>query len=130
MINIKYRIFDVGKLSNVFEKIVDATKRNLLKEKKYELNGNICVYKIDDFIFDNNKIFIFNFYYERTNFYDFKQSFVSKFIFNNDELIYLMDSVGYVFITDFFVKTFSRFWNDVYSDIFEREQAELVYKNF
>ncbi|MCX7758171.1 MAG: hypothetical protein N2169_00945 [bacterium] len=130
MINIKYRILDVNKLTDVFEKIVDVTKRNLLKEKKYELNDNICVYKINDFIFDNNKIFIFNFYYERTNFYDFKQNFASKFVFDNDELIYLMDSIGYVFITDFFVKTFSKFWNDVYFNIFEQELAELVYKNF
>lgn len=130
MINIKFKLLNTDVIDYIYNNFVEITNKNLLKEKKYTISNALCIYRIDDFVFDSQRVFIFNFYCEKTNLYDFKQTFVSKLFQKSDEVVYLIDSVGYIFITDNFVKSFSSFWYEVYSDIFNREGIQLIYKNF
>ncbi|MCS7165339.1 MAG: hypothetical protein RMJ51_03565 [Candidatus Calescibacterium sp.] len=130
MINIKFRLLDSNIQDHIYNAFVEVTNSNLLKERKYTIGNVLCVYRIDDFVSDKQRIFVFNFYYEKTGSYDFKQTFVSKLFKKSDELIYLIHSIGYIFITDNFVKSFGNFWDDIYSDIFNREGIQLIYKNF
>jgi len=129
MINVKYRpkkrIPDQW-IENIKNTILD----NLELEKKYHIDDCICIYKIEDFLINENKAFFINFYCERTKFYDFKQTFLSKLLIKNDQTIYLMEGVGYVFITDLLVKSFPYFWSDIYAPLFPEEFFEMVYKNF
>lgn len=126
MINVKYQLLD--DMENVFNKVLFLIGKNLMREKKYILGDSVCVYKILDFVNSENKIFIINFYYEKTYFYDFKQNFLAKIIKEEDEIIYVMESVGYIFITELMVKSFVFFWNDVFQDAFK--ESKLIYKNF
>ncbi len=126
MINVKYQL--LNDKESVFNKVLFLIGSNLMQEKKYILGDSVCVYKILDFVNNENKIFIINFYYEKTHFYDFKQNFLAKIIKEEDEIIYVMESVGYIFITDLMVKSFVFFWNDVFQDAFK--ESKLIYKNF
>lgn len=126
MINVKYQL--LNDKESVFNKVLFLIGSNLMQEKKYILGDSVCVYKILDFVNNENKIFIINFYYEKTHFYDFKQNFLAKIIKEEDEIIYVMESVGYIFITDLMVKSFVFFWNDVFQYAFK--ESKLIYKNF
>jgi len=129
MINIKYRIKkSIG--IDFIKGLEDISYQNLKIEKKYLVNDSICIYKIEDFLIKENKGFFVNFYYEKTKFYDFKQTFLSKLIIKDDQVIYIMENVGYVFITDLLIKSFKYFWEDVYSRIFNSDSFEVLYQNF
>ncbi|MFN3995911.1 MAG: hypothetical protein ACK4GR_05205 [bacterium] len=130
MVNAKYKILNEKTKDIIFENIERMLKSEKSKEKKYEQDGNICLYKIDDYLGDSQKFFIISFYFEKTKYYDFSQSFLSKLIFVDNEVIYIMSKVGYVFVTDLFVKSFSKFWEETFGKVFTPDYVELMYKNF
>lgn len=126
MINVKYQLLDDKE--SIFNRILSLISNNLMQERKYIFENSICVYKILDFVNNENKIFIINFYYEKSCIYDFKQKFLVKIIKEKDEIIYIMESIGYIFITELMVKSFGFFWNDVFQDAFK--ESKLIYRNF
>lgn len=130
MVNAKYRLVGEGSRNFIFENIEKMLNNERGRQRKYELDNSLCLYKIDDYLGDTQKMFIINFYFEKTRYYDFSQSFLSKLIFRDNEVIYIMSKVGYVFITDLFIKSFGRFWEETFGKVFIDDCVELVYKNF
>lgn len=130
MVNAKYKVKGQNAKFFIFQNIEEMLKRESNKEKKYELDSGLCVYKIDDYLISSQKMFIINFYFEKTKYYDFNQNFLSKLIIKDDEIMYIMSKVGYVFITDLFIKSFAKFWEETFGRIFTSDCVELTYKNF
>lgn len=128
MINVKYQIANMNLVNQILEDTLINLSNNLMKEKKYLIGNDICIYRINDFLGNTEKIFIINFYYEKTKYYDFKQNFLTKIILVDDQLNFIMDNIGQIFITELFIKSFSLFWDDLFSNVFKN--LKMVYKNF
>ncbi|MEN3015079.1 MAG: hypothetical protein ABDH21_03355 [bacterium] len=128
MINVKFGSDNQEELGNTFNKVHQTLRENVLVEKKYFIGNGCCIYKIIDFVGNEEKIFVIAFYYEKTLHYDVKQNFLLKLIKDNSQITCIMENVGYIFITDLFVKSFSFFWNEVFSEAFKN--VDNIYKNF
>jgi hypothetical protein len=127
MINAKINFNNINKetKNEIINNLISNFNKLLDKELKETLNQNeFIIFKLDDFIYDNNNTFWFIlFYYEKLKEYEFKQKNLFKLITteeNDNNLINLkillkMESIGYIFITQNFTNNFDLFFKNLFN---------------
>ncbi|MGC8815899.1 MAG: hypothetical protein ACP5O4_06900 [bacterium] len=127
MINAKINFNNINKetKNEIINNLISNFNKLLDKELKETLNQNeFIIFKLDDFIYDNNNTFWFIlFYYEKLKEYEFKQKNLFKLIIteeNDNNLINLkillkMESIGYIFITQNFTNNFDLFFKNLFN---------------
>lgn len=143
MINAKININNINKQTK--NEILNNLKLNfnklLNKELKKSLSENeFLIFKLEDFIYDNNNTFWFIlFYYEKLKEYEFKQKNLFKLIITEDtnnginnnlinlKLLLKMESIGYIFITQHFTTNFDLFFKSIFNFI---NNNQIEFANF
>jgi len=142
MINCKINFNNIPKetKNEILNKIKSNLSNLLNKEIKKDINNaEFILFKLEDFIYDNNKAFwLVLFYYEKLNEYEFKQKKLFKLIINHEnletnnlinlKLLFKMESIGYIFITQHFTNNFYIFFESLFN--FIKDYNILEFANF
>jgi len=126
--------------NEILNKIKSNLSNLLNKEIKKDINNTeFILFKLEDFIHDNNNTFwLILFYYEKLNEYEFKQKNLFKLIINEEnletnnlinlKLLFKMESIGYIFITQHFTNNFYIFFESLFN--FIKDYNILEFANF
>jgi hypothetical protein len=126
--------------NEILNKIKSNLSNLLNKEIKKDINNTgFILFKLEDFIYDNNNTFwLILFYYEKLNEYEFKQKNLFKLIINEEnletnslinlKLLFKMESIGYIFITQYFTNNFYIFFESLFN--FIKDYNILEFANF
>jgi hypothetical protein len=142
MINSKINFNNITKetKNEILNKIKSNLSNLLNKEIKKDINNTgFILFKLEDFIYDNNNTFwLILFYYEKLNEYEFKQKNLFKLIINQEnleinnlinlKLLFKMESIGYIFITQHFTNNFYIFFESLFN--FIKDYNILEFANF
>jgi hypothetical protein len=142
MINAKISFNNIPKetKNEILNKIKSNLSNLLNKEIKKDIyNTGFVLFKLEDFICDNNNTFwLILFYYEKLNEYEFKQKNLFKLIINEEnletnslinlKLLFKMESIGYIFITQHFTNNFYIFFESLFN--FIKDYNILEFANF
>jgi hypothetical protein len=142
MINSKINFNNITKetKNEILNKIKSNLSNLLNKEIKKDINNTgFVLFKLEDFIYDNNNTFwLILFYYEKLNEYEFKQRNLFKLIINEEnleinnlinlKLLFKMESIGYIFITQHFTNNFYIFFESLFN--FIKDYNILEFANF
>jgi hypothetical protein len=142
MINSKINFNNITKetKNEILNKIKSNLSNLLNKEIKKDINNTgFVLFKLEDFIHDNNNTFwLILFYYEKLNEYEFKQRNLFKLIINEEnletndlinlKLLFKMESIGYIFITQHFTNNFYIFFESLFN--FIKDYNILEFANF
>jgi len=142
MINSKINFNNITKetKNEILNKIKSNLSNLLNKEIKRDINNTgFILFKLEDFIYDNNNTFwLILFYYEKLNEYEFKQKKLFKLIINQEnleinnlinlKLLFKMESIGYIFITQHFTNNFYIFFESLFN--FIKDYNILEFANF
>jgi hypothetical protein len=142
MINSKINFNNITKetKNEILNKIKSSLSNLLNKEIKKDINNTgFILFKLEDFIYDNNNTFwLILFYYEKLNEYEFKQKNLFKLIINQEnleinnlinlKLLFKMESIGYIFITQHFTNNFYIFFESLFN--FIKDYNILEFANF
>jgi hypothetical protein len=142
MINSKINFNNITKetKNEILNKIKSNLSNLLNKEVKKDINNTgFVLFKLEDFIYDNNNTFwLILFYYEKLNEYEFKQRNLFKLIINEEnletnnlinlKLLFKMESIGYIFITQHFTNNFYIFFESLFN--FIKDYNILEFANF
>jgi hypothetical protein len=142
MINSKINFNNITKetKNEILNKIKSNLSNLLNKEIKKDINNTgFILFKLEDFIYDNNNTFwLILFYYEKLNEYEFKQKNLFKLIINEEnletnnlinlKLLFKMESIGYIFITQHFTNNFYIFFESLFN--FIKDYNILEFANF
>jgi len=142
MINSKINFNNITKetKNEILNKIKSNLSNLLNKEIKKDINNTgFILFKLEDFIYDNNNTFwLILFYYEKLNEYEFKQKNLFKLIINEEnletnnlinlKLLFKMESIGYIFITQHFTNNFYIFFQSLFN--FIKDYNILEFANF
>jgi len=142
MINSKINFNNITKetKNEILNKIKSSLSNLLNKEIKKDINNTgFILFKLEDFIYDNNNTFwLILFYYEKLNEYEFKQRNLFKLIINEEnletnnlinlKLLFKMESIGYIFITQHFTNNFYIFFESLFN--FIKDYNILEFANF
>jgi len=142
MINSKINFNNITKKTKneILNKIKSNLSNLLNKEIKKDINNTgFILFKLEDFIYDNNNTFwLILFYYEKLNEYEFKQKNLFKLIINEEnleinnlinlKLLFKMESIGYIFITQHFTNNFYIFFQSLFN--FIKDYNILEFANF
>jgi hypothetical protein len=142
MINSKINFNNITKetKNEILNKIKSSLSNLLNKEIKKDINNTgFILFKLEDFIYDNNNTFwLILFYYEKLNEYEFKQKKLFKLIINEEnletnslinlKLLFKMESIGYTFITQHFTNNFYIFFESLFN--FIKDYNILEFANF
>ncbi len=126
--------------NEILNKIKSNLSNLLNKEIKKDINNTgFVLFKLEDFIYDNNNTFwLILFYYEKLNEYEFKHKKLFKLIINEEnletnslinlKLLFKMESIGYIFITQHFTNNFYIFFESLFN--FIKDYNILEFANF
>jgi len=125
--------------NEIINKIKSNLSNLLNKEIKKDINNTgFILFKLEDFIYDNNNtLWLILFYYEKLNEYEFKQKNLFKLIINEEnitnnlinlKLLFKMESIGYIFITQNFTNNFYIFFKSLFN--FINDYNILEFANF
>jgi hypothetical protein len=126
--------------NEILNKIKSNLSNLLNKEMKKDINNTeFILFKLEDSIYDNNNTFwLILFYYEKLNEYEFKQKNLFKLIINEEnletndlinlKLLFKMESIGYIFITQHFTNNFYIFFESLFN--FIKDYNILEFANF
>ena len=142
MINSKINFNNITKetKNEILNKIKSSLSNLLNKEIKKDINNTgFILFKLEDFIYDNNNTFwLILFYYEKLNEYEFKQRNLFKLIINEEnletnnlinlKLLFKMESIGYILITQHFTNNFYIFFESLFN--FIKDYNILEFANF
>ena len=125
--------------NEIINKIKSNLSNLLNKEIKKDINNTgFILFKLEDFIYDNNNtLWLILFYYEKLDEYEFKQKNLFKLIINEEnitnnlinlKLLFKMESIGYIFITQNFTNNFYIFFKSLFN--FINDYNILEFANF
>jgi len=128
--------------NEILNKIKSNLSNLLNKEIKKDINNTeFILFKLEDFIYDsNNSFWLVLFYYEKLNEYEFKQKNLFKLIINQEnletnnlinlKLLFKMEGIGYIFITQHFTNNFYIFFESLFNFINIKDHNILEFANF